>query len=401
MPTARARTFLIAAIVLYLFANQTQVGWLYVMSAVLAGAMLTGAWLSRGMLRGITGERRTGLADELYEGDPLEIELEIGKVERPDSAHVRVTEICPLAEPDSAEHQTEIFIPSLPFQQAVRFSYRVTIDRRGLHEFPPLKLRSSAPFGFIQQRRDLVVPTRVLVYPEVRELDGLELLDRRIAPQLPRPRSGVGYEVIGVRPYRSGDSPRHIHWYSVARTGQLISKEFADEAQPGLSLVLDLYQHPYSETESKHTPFEWAVKCAASIGDYAQRRGYPLHLVADDETLAVPRGPVTRWALLQYLARVQPEGERTLPQVMGELQTFVAVILPWPDRSLVPLLVDLHARRVEVMAVVLDPASFPAGGLSGAPLVDELRMVGIEAYLVKYGESWVSQLQSREASWQH
>jgi uncharacterized protein (DUF58 family) len=391
MPTARAYSFLAAAFIVYLFANQTQVGWLYVMAALLAGTMLAAGWISRGTLRGLNGERRV-TQGELFEGDEATIALRLSK-QRGSAAQIRVTEQCPLAAPDSPFHTVRMFVPSLSANGSVEFEYTVLLDRRGLHEFPPLDVSSRAPFGFFQHRRTLPVKTRVLVYPEVRSLQRLELLDRQLTPQTPRPRPGLGYEVIGVRPFRSGDSPRHIHWRSVARTGELISKEFADEAQPGLSLALDLYRHPYPDTQSKHTPFEWAVKIAAGIGDYAHQHGYPLHLVTNDEALPPPAGAVSWQTLLQYLARVQPTGTHPLSTVLGNhpTQAFVAAVIPWPDERMVEALVNL-SRRVQVTAAVLDPDSFPDGGPAGGRLAGQLRATGIEVRLIRFGEDWAGQL---------
>ena len=338
VPTARTVTFLITAFSLYLFANQTQVGWTYVMSALLAGAVLASWWLNRRALRGIQAQRRVGDAPnaELYEGDRVTVRLALRNMGRASVAQIRTTERCPLAAPDGAEREMDLFVPSLPARRdGVYFEYQVALYRRGLHEFPPLELASCAPFGFFRRRRRIAAPTRVLVYPEVRPLRRLSLLDHRLALEVAHPRAGRGTEILGVRPFRSGDSPRHIHWRSVARTGRLISKEFVDESRPGLTLVLDVCGHPYPPTESKHTPFEWAVKIAASIGDYTQRRGYPLYLVADDEAWPAPIGPLTRWALLEYLARVQPTGERKLAHVLDQglppTCPCAVVILPWPD----------------------------------------------------------------------
>ena len=56
MPTSRSGVVLIGALVLYFFANQTQVGWLYVMCAVLAGTVLSAWWLSRS--HAADGQRR-------------------------------------------------------------------------------------------------------------------------------------------------------------------------------------------------------------------------------------------------------------------------------------------------------------------------------------------------------
>ncbi len=405
MPTSRTASFLLAALVLYFFANQTQVGWLYVMSALLAGTVLAAWWLGRGILRHISADRTVGrdgispYETELYEGDTVTVGLTLHNTGRASAALIRAAEHCPLMPSESAPLQ--LFIPTLPVSSSVRIDYEVTIDRRGLHEFPPLKLASRAPFGFFQRHRSLPAPTRVLVYPELRRLRRLSLLDRQPAAQLTHPRAGLGTEIIGVRPFRSGDSPRHIHWRTAARTGQLASKEFADETQPGLTLAIDLFRHPYppegyqpSGGLKKHTPFEYAVKVAASIGDYALRRNCPVHFATDASAWPAPSGAVTRIALLEYLARLQPVGKNKLADVLNNraAQTFVAVILPWPDSTIVESLVALRHRGLEVLAVLLDPESFPSGGPSARVLADELSALGIESRLIKFGDDWTTKL---------
>ena len=415
MPTSRAVTFIVAAVVLHLFANQTQVGWLYVVSALMAGSPLAAGWLGRASLRGLVGERRIDRV-EMHEGDAVAIRLTLRKQQHGGTSQVRLTETCPLASPDSPQCSITMYIPSLPAKAAVQFEYEVLVDRRGVHEFPALDLATRAPFGFFRRSRKLPVPTRALAYPEVRPLRRLDLLDRQVAPQVTRQRAGLGYEAIGVRPYRTGDSPRHIHWRSVARRGMLISKEFADEAQPGLSLLLDVFRHPYPAADSKHTPFEWAIKAAASIGEYARRKGYPLHIVADDEALAVPAGPVGWSALLQYLARAQPNGARRLAPLIGRpsLQSFAAAILPWPDSALVEALIGLQRRGVETLAVVLDPETFPAGGPSTSlptpfgrglrrtspsarPFANQLAAAGLGVRLLRFGDDWTGQIGQRQS----
>jgi uncharacterized protein (DUF58 family) len=232
----------------------------------------------------------------------------------------------------------------------------------------------------------------VLVYPEVHRLHHLHLLDQHQSLEFSRRRAGVGTEILGVRPYQSGDSPRRVHWRSVARTGRLMSKEFADESRPGLVVVLDVRAHPYPPTASKHTPFEWAVKIAASIGDYSQRRGHPLHLLADGDIRPTPPGPVGRLPLLEYLARVQPDGGRPVADVVGggvlPATPCVVAILPWPDKDAAAALSDLRYRGMSVLAILLDPASFPVGGPSAGSLCDEFRAMGIEACLVQFGDEW-------------
>ncbi|MFN2228652.1 MAG: DUF58 domain-containing protein [Anaerolineae bacterium] len=403
LPTARAVTLLVAALLLYFFGNQTQVGWMYVMSALLAGTVLAAWMLNRHALRGVIVEREVGESPdaELYEGDTVSVKLVLRNAARILAAQVRATERCPLAALDSARRRMDLFVPLLsPRRGGARFEYEVEIDRRGVHQFPPLELSSRAPFGFFRRRRRIDLPTRVLVYPEVRRLYRFHLLDHRLAMEVVRPRAGVGTEILGVRPFRSGDSPRRIHWRSVARTGRLISKEFVDESRPGLTLILDVCRHPYPPTASKHTPFEWAVKVAASVGDYTQRRGYPLHLLADGDAWPPPSGPVARMQLLEYLARVNPTGGYALAEVMDREPPLatpcVAAILPWPDEDVLEPLVELRRRGLAVFVVLLDPASFPVGGPSAGPLADGMRAADLEVGLVRFGGDWREQLEVSE-----
>jgi uncharacterized protein (DUF58 family) len=386
MPTRRTTTLIIATLLLYFFANQTQVGWLYVMSALLAGVLLASWAIHLAALRGIRADRHvgTGPGGEIYEGDEIALQLKLHNTRRYAAAQLTVTEHCPLVPPDSLYRAVDVFVPAVAANNAVTFDYEITVHRRGVYEFDPIRLATRVPFGFFKQRRELPVPTRVLVYPEVRELEHLSLFDRQLDQRFTQTRAGLGSEVIGIRAYQTGDSPRHIHWRSVARTGRLISKEFVEETQQGLALVLDLFRHPYPPTESKHTPFEWSIKLAASIGDYAWRKGYPIHVVADDTTLAPPPGPLSRIAMLEYLARVQPDEEHRLARLLegSRLQSFVAVLIPWPDPAVLAPLNALYHQGYKLLAVLLEPASFPAGGPSARTLADQIAGSGIDARLV-------------------
>lgn len=417
-PTARAGTLIVASVVLYFFANQTQVGYIYVMAAAMMGVVLCAWWLNRRALRGVVASRAITTGDAIFgvrtpessfhEGDDVTVTLTLS-APHAHAAQLALTECCPLAAPDSPQRQQALYVPTLAHKQRVSFSYDVTLDRRGVHTFAPLPIESRAPFGVFARRGMIDAPASLLVYPEVRSLRRLALLDRQLAPQTPRPVAGFGYEVIGARPYRPGDSPRHVHWRSTARTGQLISKEFADEAQPGLTLVLDVFAHPYAKTDTKHTPFEMAIKIAASIGDYARKRGYPLHLMVDDSALPAPGGAVEWTALLEYLAKVQPEGIRPLAQIISarSAQAYVVVVLPYPDMNAVSVLAALRASGVRILVIVIDPATFPTS--SPAPLhlergadtqavVGALQAASIDTRTIAHGDDWTLLLGDNEMS---
>jgi uncharacterized protein (DUF58 family) len=335
MLTSRAYWFFFAAFLFYLFANQTQIGWLYSVTALLAGCVFAAWFVGWGSVRKITGRRaiqRDGAAraqhsaplqdgsvetldenrarhilplqDEmpLHEGDEIAVTLTLENRRGLPAAQLNVTEICPLANPEGEQHLVTMFVPAVPARGSLAFTYEFAIHRRGAYQFPSVEVKTRAPFGFVRRQGRLDVPTSCLIFPEFKRLERLPLLDKQVAAQWTYPKAGQGSEILGVRPYRPGDSPRHIHWRSVARTGQLISKEFAEETQPGLTLILDRYT-PYEAEQqfwatnkaderpslTKHTPFEMAVKCATSVADYALRRRFALYLVAASQDYAQPK----------------------------------------------------------------------------------------------------------------
>lgn len=395
--TGRTVVVGIGAVVLYFFANQTQVGWLYVMAALIMGLLPAAWWLGRRGVRGVTASRRVGdgLTGELYENDEIAITLSL-RGGQGGGAQIRLVEACPLAAPDAPERAARLYVPSLPARSAVHFTYAIEVYKRGVYQFPPLTLETRAPFGFFARTHVIDEPSPTLVYPEVKRLARFDFLDRRHAPQVTRPSVGVGYEVMGLRGYRTGDSPRQIHWRSVARTGQLISKEFADETQPGALLALDLFAHPYAQAETKHTPFEWAVKAAASIGDYALRIGCPLTFTSNDDNLPAPPGMIGFDALLQILARVQPVGDVPLiDRLRVNGQGYVVVVLPYPDSSVTEMLIGL-TRAASVLAVIGDPHSFPDAPPDDTPRADDLatslQAGGVQVRVIRFGDDLTAQL---------
>ena len=390
--TGRTWAFLGGSFVFWLFANQTQIGWLYVVSAVLTGLVFAGYALSRVSVDGIQASRLlTPDTVDLHENDEISITLALHPQRRP-ALHLNITEDCPIAPPESDERHVTMFAPYLPAPAGLQFEYAFPVYRRGVYHFPPVKISSRAPFGLFKRETELPVKTSLLIYPELRKLKRFPLLDRRLAAELANPRTGIGTEVVGVRPYRPGDSPRHIHWRSVARTNRLISKEFAEETQPGLTLILDRHCPLAPLPETKHTPFEMGVKCAVSIAEYAIRRGYPLHLQAATDDMAAPAGEVTLEVLLQYMARVQPQNNPVLPELLKSagMQQYVAVVMSWPNVHILEPLLTLQAQGAQIMVILPDAASFPIEGEipNSAGVTEALRNANIAVKIITHDTDW-------------
>ncbi len=57
--------------------------------------------------------------------------------------------------------------------------------------------------------------------------------------ELPAAAMGSGLELAELRPYQAGDALRHVHWRTLARTGDLWVRQFHQDSQPEICLVID------------------------------------------------------------------------------------------------------------------------------------------------------------------
>jgi uncharacterized protein (DUF58 family) len=394
-PTARGWTLAVIAGVLYFFANQTQVGWLYVLAAIAAGVWLTALFVPRRMLRSLSLTRCiNGVSApaelELVVGRPATIDLELANAARMPALQVRGLETCPFA--PAADRIQPFFAPTVSSESSTTLHYETLCARRGWFEFPPVTLTTRAPFGLFSARRDVITPTGVLVFPEYRELERFTLLDQTPSTENTFAHIGVGGEVVSVREYRPGDSRRHIHWRSTARAGRLIVKEFAQEAQPGLTIALDLRAASVIGSD-ENTSLELAIKVAATLARYADRHDLPATLATNSAAWPVPRGPLSWWVTMDYLARVQGEGDEPFADCLqGLATTFVAAILTAPDWAAIEPLVELRRSGLSVLAVVIDPAPFLSEG-EGQPnqvegLVGGLAAGGVSVRVIGGEPDW-------------
>lgn len=110
--------------------------------------------------------------------------------------------------------------------------------RRGWLRPGRMTLFSRFPLGLFRAWSYAEPDVQCLVYPAP-AAPGLPL---------PTPQSGSGEggltgqgqdEFFGLRPYRPGDSPRHIAWKAVARDDHLLTKQFAGRADAELWLSWD------------------------------------------------------------------------------------------------------------------------------------------------------------------
>ena len=167
---------------------------------------------------------------------------------------------CPLEAPDSQTNRA--LVGYVAPGSSVPWVYAVECYRRGEHQFGPVRLECSAPFGLFRARRSVSAPLRLLVYPQVFDFAVARLRgELREGPTVPTPAQRIG-EFRGAREYQPGDSLRQVHWKSSARSGQLTVKEY--DRGPESQTVLFLNAGHNAGT-GKESTLEYGIKLAASI----------------------------------------------------------------------------------------------------------------------------------------
>ena len=89
-----------------------------------------------------------------------------------------------------------------------------------------------------------------------------------------------------IREYAAGDSRRHIHWKSTAKTGQLMVRQYEESRRSRMAVVLSVAQAEFGDADE----FELAVSSAASLGLRAVHDARELDIVIGSEIPRVVRG---------------------------------------------------------------------------------------------------------------
>ena len=275
--------------------------------------------------------------------------------------------------PVSQGEKTLGVVAYVPGGGARRFEVPLVCEKRGLYQLGPVGLASSFPLGLTEarQKRNNGVQT-LTIYPAVFPIMALPL--RGAPSQIHRggfllPEGAGTAEFSGLREYRRGDNPRHVHWPTTARRNELMIKEFEPLASACLYFALDLSADA-NIGQGRLSSFEYAVRIAASMAQHASNNAIPSRLIAHGEhSLYLPAGTGTAHyqGMLDQLAVIDANGTVPYAQVLENVamtcqrgETVVAFLSEPESRSVVTLraLAQLQAIGANLFAVVFDRISF-------------------------------------------
>ncbi|WP_231557331.1 DUF58 domain-containing protein [Deinococcus sp. YIM 77859] len=242
----------------------------------------------------------------------------------------------------------------------------LTLNRRGVFEWPGGTLRWADPLGLFWRSVPLKVAGQLEVYPGTHGV---------LLPDLLRPLLSEGtlsrtlgledpISLRGARPYVPGDPPGRLHWRLSARVGALTVRELERTAASSVTVFLD--------QNGTDVFLESAVRLASSLIQEALALALPVSLATNAGATPSGRTPEALRAALRRLAQVQPDSAPPVippPRAGGNL----IVLTQRAGAALVAeaLRARATASRVVIVAIpegfYLEPGETPRRQWVGAP----------------------------------
>jgi len=319
----------------------------YALLALPLASLVLGVVGSRGLLY----SRVLPPGTRITAGDPAKVNL---LLERSRFGAAKAGVIDRLPEPRAFD------FPPPRGREGSRIEAPLDFARRGVYELGPAEVRVADPFGLLSFARRFEQRMEVVVYPKTHDLRGFPLRGGNVDAGARGSRGRRGEEFAGLREYRRGDDRRHIHWKSVARTGELFVKEFSLQAPRHHSVVLDLRREGIRTPEAE---VEDAVSAAASLLAHLARERLPFRLLctgrgeASGASTEFGADEASLWEAMRLLATVRADGNRPLGEAVlaerGDLGEGVVLVSRTRDEELPSSVRKLREAGLSVIVVAL------------------------------------------------
>lgn len=161
-------------------------------------------------------------------------------------------------------------------QQTTLVSYRLRALRRGPLTLEHCHLRVPTPLGFGSLSYTMAEPSFAKVYPNFASIAAYTILAaENHTSELgirQKNRRGQGLDFHQLREYRQGDSLRQVSWKASSYHQQLISKEYQDERDQNVILLIDSGRRMRAKDDDLDH-FDHALNASILVSYIALRQG--------------------------------------------------------------------------------------------------------------------------------
>ena len=307
-----------------------QLNLILLVAGLAAGPVAASFFASSSMLNRLKVTRR--MPSYTFSGDPLQIDYTLDNERRWSAALALFVEdeMFPVEKTGSAASlpTIRVFFAGVPSRSRERVRWQGVSPHRGRYKFRHLEMITRAPFGLLERRVSIDVEhDELIVYPMVGQLSRRWQVVQKQATETRRgqrhDRSSQQQEYHGLRDYRAGDSPRWIHWRTSARLGQLMVKEFEQQNDQDLAILVDPWLPRTKATPEQRETLEQVVRFAATVSlEICRHQGRRLLLGWTGAAPGLRQGPASvklLHELLEQLAVLRGSSEGTLSSLLDLL----------------------------------------------------------------------------------
>jgi uncharacterized protein (DUF58 family) len=215
------------------------------------------------------------------------------------------------------EGLVEAHIPLLRAGAEHREHITIAAARRGVIPVGPMTISRGDPLGVLRREQAWPEVQTIYVHPVTTPIPSTSaglMRDLEGAATSNIVDSDLAFHAI--RDYLPGDSRRHVHWKSTAKTGQLMVRQYEETRRSRIAVVLDLDADRYTSDDE----FELAVSAAASLALQAVRDGREVLITTSAE---IPEHAMGIVHSIRELPTLTP---RAMLDGMSELDASVLVM---------------------------------------------------------------------------
>lgn len=231
---------------------------------------------------------------------------------------------------EGGSSEVNVVIEKIEAGNKVRVTYQCLLMKRGVYRLRPSRVWTTFPIGLVRCVGTVQNEELIYVSPPIGELSR-QWAEWLKPIEVDEPRS-MGQKGIldgmfhSIRDYRSGDSRRSIHWRSTAKLGKPAVKQFEQQADEEINIVLDLFQVAENDpTTDPEKTIELALSLVATLVDAAcgvGRLELNLLLIGDSiQTFSAQTGSEIQWEICHQLASIGPASS---DQTHEELDHFLS-----------------------------------------------------------------------------
>ncbi len=326
--------------------------------------------------------RRYSRDDRMESGEFLHEIYEISNISWLWKAWVEVVD-----QSDIPDNTGSKILTRIGANQIRNYSAYTQIYQRGFYKLGPTKIRSGDLLGIFVMEKVFPHSQNVLITPTIIEIKSLVEPFGFLPGGKSRRRKSpdITPYAAGIREYSAGDPLNKIHWPSTARSQNLMVKEFDQDPQSDVYIILDLDHSIHWQAKIKQQPgkywmlerksprkiqpssLDYLTSISASISKYYLDRHHAVGTIWREDRwkfLAADRGDRQFIKILEALALIDGFSDLSLDSVLDFQSRFLPrgsllwLITPVISQSLITAIEHSRMKRLLTRLVVLDPTSF-------------------------------------------